>query len=45
MPASVKAMLKARNKSGGGKKAGGKKTTKGSLHPKFKARMGNPKGK
>jgi len=44
MPASVKAMLtgkgksKSKSSSGGGRK-------KGSLHPKFKARMGNPKGK
>ena len=42
MPANVKAMLAGKGKA---KKSGGGSKRKGSLHPKFKARMGNPKGK
>jgi hypothetical protein len=44
MPPQVKAMLAAKSK----KKSSTTSTkakTKGSLHPKFQARMGNPKGR
>jgi hypothetical protein len=46
MPANVKAMLAGRaKKKSGGRSSGSGSKRKGSLHPKFVARMGNPKGK